>query len=113
MNPLRGQMASMLMGAAKSGLQQLDVDSPIAQKIKKLDVQSLLEEDIRRICDAISWGETTRLMGIVAKLKMGGSSQEPLKEEIKKIAKGIVERVEQGHDKLKTPPDLRDLLFNL
>ncbi|MBF0594494.1 MAG: hypothetical protein HQL22_05965 [Candidatus Omnitrophica bacterium] len=112
MTGLKHQLASFLTDAARSGFQKLDKKSPLARELKGLDVETLLREDIRLICDALTFPEMMRAMSLVAKIKLDPKDAEVFKEEIKTMARAIVERVEKKA-KINTPVSCRELLFNL
>ena len=114
MNPLRKKMASLLTDAASKGIKRLNPGSVCAKALKKINVKNTIKEDISRICEAISFTETTRILSLVTLLKMeDGEKKEEIKSEIKKIAEAVVARVERESGKLKIPEPCRHLLLNL
>ncbi len=110
---MKQQMAAFLNDAARSGFDKLDKDSPLARELKGIDVDTILKEDIRKLCDVVTFSETLKIMSLGAALKMGSPDTERIKEDLKRIAKVIEERAEKQQGPLKTPPACRDLLFNL
>ncbi|MBF0521944.1 MAG: hypothetical protein HQL24_02690 [Candidatus Omnitrophica bacterium] len=112
MNPLRAQLATVLISSAYKGIEHLDKNSPLVRELKGLDVDKILKEDIQKICNEVSFSEMTRILALIAKLKLG-REEESLKAEMKKIAKNLITRIERGSGKLQTPASCREMLFNL
>lgn len=98
--------------AARTGLGKLDKTSPMAKALKRLDVEAVLKNDIHEICEAVSFPEMMKAMSLVAAIKLDPKDAVRLKDEIKTMARGLVERVEKK-GKLQTPLACREILFNL
>ncbi|MBF0503606.1 MAG: hypothetical protein HQL14_00750 [Candidatus Omnitrophica bacterium] len=110
---LKQQMASFLNNSVREGIRQLDQDSPLARELSCLDVDTVLKEDIDQLCGAMTFSEMARIMALGAQIKLGRGDTGQSKEDLKKMAKVIEDRVESRQGKLKTPPSCRDLLYNL
>ena len=111
---LRQKMASFLTDAALRGMKALDANSSCAKALKKIDVENVLNEDINRICEAMSLAEIAKILSLAVKLKT--SSQETsgaIKSDIKKIAEEVVTRLERKSGRLKIPEPCRHILLNL
>lgn len=101
------------MEQAHAGLGKLEKDSAYARALKGLDVDAVLEHDIEKITQAMSFSQMTGFMAIAAMLGSGQGNKAHLKERIKKISRQVVDRIDREHGGLKIPPGLRDMLFNL
>ncbi|MBF0123287.1 MAG: hypothetical protein HQL21_07795 [Candidatus Omnitrophica bacterium] len=110
---MKHQMASFLNDAARSGINKLDKNSPLARELKGLDIDTILKEDIHQICETVTFPETMKIMSLVTAIKLGSHDEARIKEDIKKIARAIEQRIEDKKGVLRTPPSCRDLLFNL
>jgi hypothetical protein len=107
------QIAAFLNKAARDGISKLDKDSPLARELGRLDLDTVLKEDIDQICQAVTFAEALKIMSLGAAAKMGSGDTERIKADIKKMAKVIEERIEKKDGRLRIPPSCRDLLFNL
>jgi len=110
---LKKQLASFLSDAARDGISKLDSSSPLAKQLKGLNVDDLLKEDIQQICKETTFPEMVRIMSLGAQIKMGTGDTDRIKEDLKKMARAIEQRVESRQVKLNTPVSCRDLLYNL
>ncbi|MBF0330863.1 MAG: hypothetical protein HQL17_02920 [Candidatus Omnitrophica bacterium] len=110
---MKRKMAAFLNDAARSGISKLDKKSPLAQELKGLDLDVVLKDDIDQICQAVTFPETLKIMSLGAAIKMGSGDIDRHKEDIKKVAKAIEDRIEKKQGVLKTPASCRELLFNL
>ncbi|MBF0571454.1 MAG: hypothetical protein HQL12_06230 [Candidatus Omnitrophica bacterium] len=113
MSYIKEQMASFLTNAAREGISRLDKGSSIAKELNGIDIESVMKEDINRICDAMTFSETVRIMSLGTQIKLGSGKTNQIKEDLKNMAKAIEVRVESRYGKLRIPPSCRDLLFNL
>ncbi len=114
MDPIRSKMAEIMRGAARKVLRKLDPKSDVAQALRSADIEAILEDDIRRICEAMNFFEITRAVALAAQLGMASSNKlESIKQELKKIAEKAAERAESKDGKLKIPDCCRELLFEL
>ena len=110
---LRAQVVSLITKSAQAGLEKLDKNSALAHQLKDVDVKALLEDCVRKICNEMSYFEMGRIAALAAEIKCGFPDKKRTKEEIKKIAKEVVGRVEKRSGDLEIPFELRDLLFSL
>lgn len=115
MNPMQRQMAQMMKESARKFMAGLDPASSFAKAIESFKpVEALMEQDIDRICEAVSLGEITQVFTLAARLKMAAPEKiEPLKDELKQMAQGLVTRVEKNSGKLHIPDSCRDFLLCL
>lgn len=114
MNPIRKKLADLLTKMSQKGLSSLDPKSPCARKIKKVDREKLLKEDITRICQEIGMMEATRLLSLSAKLSVASNEEiHDLKMNIRTISTKVVDRVEKKTGKLNFPVECRNLLLSL
>lgn len=113
MHPLRKHLACLLAEAARDGIKGLDKDSIQARELRALDVDAALKEDINRICAAITFSELASIISLTAQLKSECGDEKRLKEEMKKIARKLMQRAESKGGSLNIPPSCRDLLFEL
>lgn len=112
-NNLRRKLAEVLNDAAHKGLSQMDVNSPLAEEIKKFDIEEVLKSDIEKICCHVSFLEMIRIMGLMSQLKSSNIKQGAQKAELREIAQQIIDRTQQNEGKLKIPMSCREILFNL
>ena len=114
MNPLKGKLAQFLTEKAKKGLGAIGSSTPCAKALKKVDIDSVLREDIGQICNVVSFGEMTKIFSLAAQYRVASPEQKKvIKQDIKKIAEEIIGRVESKTGRLKIPKACRHLLFNL
>jgi len=110
---LRRQLACVLTEAARTGLKSLDKETTAYRELSGLDIETVLKEDINKICAVMTFSEMTRIIALAAQLNSGRQDNPPVKEEMKEIARKVVERVERELGGLKTPASCRTLLFKL
>jgi hypothetical protein len=115
MDFMRRQMASLLVKAAREAIDQLDKATPEARDLMKLDVEAVLEHDITRICEVITFPEMTKGMALAASLRSGcpGNNFERSKKDLQTMAKGLLERAERQKGPFKVPLSCRELLFKI
>ncbi len=114
MNPIRSKLADFLTEKAKIGLKELKKDPSYAKYLKKLDVGSILEEDIKKITGEVSFKEAAIMFALFSKVKTAPENEKGgIKKEIKEISKNVIGRVENKSGRLKTPQRFRDLLLSL
>lgn len=114
MNPLRQKMASFLIDAARKQIKGLNVESVYAKTLERIDVENMLREDINRVCEAASFIEITRIISLVSQLQAASDENKAtIKGDIKKIAEGLVARIERDSGELKISQSCRHLLLNL
>lgn len=112
MQYLREKLASLLNKAARDGIKELDKDSDLAIQLKSLDIDAVLENDIKLLCEKISFFELTRILALMAQLKVNSKDNQVAKKKLKDIARDIMCRIEKQSAGFKTPASCRDLLFN-
>jgi len=112
-NKLRHKLAVLLDDAAHKGLSQIDKNSPLAKEIEKLNVDAVLKADIEKICNNVSFLEITRIMPLIFQLKSVTKRHGPMKANLKKMVKQLIDRIERDAGPLQTPVSCREMLFNL
>lgn len=112
MQYLREQLASLLNRAARDGIKELDKDSDLAIQLKSLDIDTVLENDCKLICQNISFSEVTRILALMAQVKINAKDSQCARDQIKTIARDIMLRLEKQSAGFKTPESCRNLLFN-
>lgn len=114
MNLLRRKVASFLIDAARQTIDQLDASSPCAQALQKLSVESALKEDINRLTAGLSVREMVRLLSLARKLrKARPDRREAIANELGKMGRDVVSRVEDESGPLKLPRECHELLLRL
>ena len=114
MNLLQQKLYDFLFATAKKSIATLPAGSPYIKAITKIDVDSILKDDLTRICKEVSWGEIGKILSIGAFMNMAeGEKRSAMKSDIKKVAQDIVARVERKSGKLRTPDKFRKLLLNI
>lgn len=114
MNPIKKKLADFLFEMSKNSMDALDHKSPCVKSLKNLDRDTLLKEDVQRICDEISILEAGKNMSLSTKLKLSNTGDaDGYKNKMKSIAFEVVKRVEKKTGNLNLPPECRDLLMNL
>jgi hypothetical protein len=114
MNPLKHKIAAVLMEAAQQGFEILDKNSPCAKALEEIDLDKALKEDINRICENVSFVETTKLISLYTRIYIEhGKKRETIKRDLKKIAEDAVKRIENESGRLNIPKQCRSLLLNL
>lgn len=113
MSLLRQCMATLLTESAHDALAVLDKNSQAARDLSALDVETALKEDVEKICGAISFGEAGKVISLAAQLKARVGDRQRVKDQIKKIASDVIERIERSSGNLKIPASCRDMLFKL
>ena len=112
-NILRRKLAEAINDAAHKGLARIDANSPLAEELKKFDVESILKADIEKVCNNVSFLEMTRIMALMVQLQSSEKRHGPMKAELKKIVKRLIDRIEAQAGTLQTPISCRELFFNL
>jgi len=116
MNPMKKRLAESLTEAARKGMEAMDPDNPCARSLQasESDADAVVAEAIQRICDEISILEAAKLVRLSAMLKSSkAEAADKYKTQIRRLALGIVERVERNTGSLDVPPACRALLLNL
>ena len=110
---LRRKLAEKLNDAAHKGLARIDKNSPLAEELKKYDVEGILKADIEKICNNVSFFEMTRVMALMVQLKSEVKRQGAMKPQLKAMVQKLIDRIERDAGKLQTPMSCREILFNL
>ncbi|MHC4070194.1 MAG: hypothetical protein ACYSR8_11600 [Planctomycetota bacterium] len=115
MNPIRRKMASFLTEAARKELEALSPDSPHAKELREIeDVDTVIAEEIQKICNIATLGEITKAFLLVRRLKTASlQEKEAIESELGKIAEELVRRVETESGRLRIPNACRHLLLYL
>ena len=110
---LRRKLAKALKDAAHKGLAKIDKNSPLAEELKKIDVEAVLKADIEKICNNVSLFEMTRIMRLILQLNAKANRHGIMKADLKRIIQQLIDKVERNAGKLQTPMTCRELFFNL
>jgi hypothetical protein len=115
MNPIRQKMASFLTEAARKEIEALGPDSPCAKELHEIeDVDTVIAEEIQKICNIATLGEITKAFFLVRRLKKASlQEKEAIESELGKIAEELVRRVEIESGRLRIPNACRHLLLSL
>ena len=117
MDPIRRKLSSFLTEAAHKGIKNLDSQSPCAKELSKIeddDINDVIAEEIKRICEAAALAEVAKIFFLTYRLKKtSGQKREIIKNDLRKIAEALVVRVEKNSGQLKLPETCRNLILNL
>ncbi|MBF0217677.1 MAG: hypothetical protein HQL30_11880 [Candidatus Omnitrophica bacterium] len=115
MDFMRKQMASLMVKAAREAIDQLDKATPEARDLMKLDVEAVLEHDITKICEVITFSEITKGMALAMKFRSGGAGEEfeRSKKTLQEMGKALLERAERQKGPFMAPVSCRELLFRI
>jgi len=115
MEPIRKKLNSLLINVANRKIKDLDPQSQCAKELAEIEnVETIVVEEIEKICNAVTLGEITRFFLLAARLKTtSGQKREAIKDNIKKIAKKLVSRVEAESGPLKLPQSCRHILWDV
>jgi hypothetical protein len=111
MGLMKNYLASFLNDSARKWLEDLDGHSQAALDLKAVDVDTVLRESIKKICDTISFSEAGRAMALAAQLRSRAGDGERAKAELKKITLGVIERAESKFGAFDIPSSCRSLLY--
>jgi hypothetical protein len=113
MDPIRRKMASFLTEAAHKEIEALGPDSPYAKELHEIgDVDTVIAEEIEKICNIATLGEITKAFLLVRRLKIASlQEKEAIESELRKIAEDLVRRVETESGRLRIPNACRHLLL--
>jgi len=105
MEPIRKKLSYLLIKAANEEMKALDPQSQCAKELAEIEnVDTIVVEEIEKICKVATMGEITRIFLLAARLKTtSGQKREAIKNDIKKIAKKLVSRVEAESGTLRLP----------
>ena len=115
MEPIRKKLSSLLIKAANKEVEDLDPQSQCAKELAEIEnVDTIVVEEIEKICKVATMGEITRIFLLAARLKTtSGQKREAIKNDIKKIAEVLVARVESESGPLKLPQSCRLVLLGV
>ena len=115
MEPIRKKLSSLLIKAANKEVEDLAPQSQCAKELAEVEnIDTIIVEEIEKICKAASLGEITRIFLLVARLKTtSGQKREAIKNNIKKIAKKLISRVEAESGPLGLPQSCRYILWGV
>ncbi len=105
MNLIKRKAFSLLTEAAYNQIEALDSQSPLAKELSKIeDVNTIIAEDIAKICNAATLAELTRSLLLVRRLKKAPvNEKEIIKNELNGIAEKLITRLEIKAEPLKLP----------
>jgi len=109
---LRRKLAESLNDAAHKGLARIEKDSPLAEELRKYDVEQILKADIEKICNNVSFFDMTRIMALMVQLNVE-KRHGAMKADLKRTIQQLIDKVERDAGKLQTPMSCRELFFNL
>ena len=115
MNPIRRKLSSFLIETAHKGVNALEPQSPCAKQLSKIeDVDSVINEEIEKICQVATLVEISKILSLTARLRgASGQKRESVKSGIKNIAEGLVTRIEAESGPLKLPQSCRLILLGI
>jgi len=115
MDPLRKQLAALLTYSTQKGIKKLDPHSSCFRVLEGIDnIHTIIEEDICKICEVVTMDEVMRILSLSAKIKISPrEKRRAIKEKLKLVAEGVVEKAEDNGGKLRIPAPCRYLLINL
>ena len=115
MDPIRRKLSSFLTEAAHKGIKALEPESACAEQLSEIeDIDSVINEEVERICQTATLAEITKILFLTARLKKtSGQKRESIKSDIKKIAEVIVARVEAKSGPLKLPQSCHLILLGI
>jgi len=113
MEPIRKKLSSLLIKAANKEVEDLDPQSQCAKELAEIEnVDTIVVEEIEKICKVATIGEITRFFLLAARLKTTSrQKREAIKNDIKKIAKKLVSRVEAESGNLRLPQSCFHILW--
>jgi hypothetical protein len=114
MEPIRKKLSSLLIKAANKEVEDLNLQSQCAKELAEIEnVDTIEVEEIEKICKVATMGEITRNFLLVARLKTtSGQKREAIKNDIKKIAKKLVSRVEAESGALRLSQSCFHILWD-
>ena len=115
MDPLRQKLYLLLVETAHEGIKTIDPQSECAKQLSAIaDVDTVIAEEIRRLCMAATLLEVTKIFLLAAQLKKThGQKADAVKSSLKKIAEVLIARVERQSGPLKLPQSCRGLLLSI
>ena len=114
MNHIRQKLSQQLTDSTKKGKSKLKPNSSFTRILEKVDIDHILQKDINNICETVSFVEAAKLLSLSACIKvLPRDRRRSVKQEIKVIAEGVVQKTEKKHGKLNIPGPFRHLLLNI
>ena len=115
MDPIRQKLSSFLIKTAHKDVNALDPQSPCAKQLSEIEnVEAIIVEEIKRICQTATLAEITRILFLTARLKKtSGRKKEAIEKNLKKIAEILVTRVEAESGPLKLPQSCRHIFLDI
>jgi len=115
MDPIRQKLSSFLIEIAHKSMNSLDPQSVCAKDISELeDADAIIAQDIKKICQAASLPEITKIFVLAAQLKKNsGQKRNSIKNDLKKISAVVVTRAEAKSGPLKLPQSCRLVLLGV
>ena len=115
MDAIRRKLSSFLLETAHKDINALDPQSPCAKQLSEIEnVEAIIAEEIKRICEAATLAEITRILFLTARLnKTSGRKKETIEKNLKKITEVLVTRVETESGQLKLPQSCRRIFLGI
>ena len=115
MDTIRQKLSFFLIETAHKSINALEPQSPCAKQLSQIEnVDSVIAEEIKRICEAATLSEITRILFLTARLKKtSGRKKEVIEKNLKKIAEVLVTRVETESGPLKLPQACRRIFLDI
>jgi len=115
MESIREKLKSLLINAVRKGIKTLDPQSQYAKELAEIeDVDTIIAEEIEKICNVFTRGEITRILLLATRLKMtSGQKREVIINDIKKVARSVLVRTEAESGPLKIPQSCRRIIFDI
>ena len=115
MDTIRRKLSSLLTEAANEEIKALDPQSQCAKELAEIeDVDTIIDEEIGKMCKVLTLGEITRILLLVTRLKTtSGQKNEVIKNDIKKVAKKVTARTEAKSGPSKLPQSCRHIFLGI
>jgi len=114
-DPIRQKLSLFLIETAHKDINALEPQSLCAKQLSEIEnVDSIIAEEIKRICEAATLAEITRILFLTARLKKtSGRKKEAIEKNLKKIAEILVTRVETESGPMKLPQSCRRIFLGI
>lgn len=115
MNPIRRKMASFLTEAVHKEIEALSPESPHAKELNEIEnVDTVIAEDVGKICDVATLGEITKAFLLARRLKIVPlQEKDSVKTDLHNMAEKLVKRAEDKSGPLKLSKTCRHLFSEL
>jgi len=115
MDPIRQKLSSLMTEAAYNQIEALSPQSPCAKQLSEINnLDTVIAEEIKKICEAATLGEITKILFLTARLnKTSGQKREVIKNNLKKIAGKVITRLEAESGPLKLPQSCLHTLWGM